>query len=255
MIVRTDAVVLRAFDYGETSQIVTLLTRQHGMIGVLAKGARRPKSRFGSTLQPMAYVQVVYSYKENRGLQTLREAAHVERWPALAADLERVAVAMRLVELTRALLHEGDPNPMAFALLVRSLNWLNATPSHPANVLPWFQLRLASLLGFAPDVQREDVEGLGDEGGTLLLASGVIASQSHAGRGGLRASRACLRAFAIFTRTDLDLAGRLDLDDTLRPEVENLVDAYLRHHVEEAYPDRVRRVVGQMTEGLAPHAP
>ncbi len=88
MIVRTDAVVLRAFDYGETSRIATVLTRHHGVIGVLAKGARRPTSRFGATLQPGAYVELVYYFRESRGLQTLKESAHVTRFPGLTADLD-----------------------------------------------------------------------------------------------------------------------------------------------------------------------
>ena len=252
MIVRTDAVVLRTFDYGETSQIVTLFTRQHGVISVLAKGARRPKSRFGATLQPMAYVQAVYYFKENRGLQTLKETAHVARFTRLPVDLDRVTTGLRLIELSRALLHENDPHPPAFNLLVHSLTWLDATEAHAVNVLPWFQLHLAALLGFNPDVQRDDVEDLPDEGGLLLLDSGTIATRALPGRGGQRASRAALRAFAIFTRTDLDTSGRLNLDEATRQEVESLADAYLRVHTEGTYPERVRRVAGQMADGLAP---
>lgn len=253
MIVRTDAVVLRAFDYGETSQIVTLFTQRHGVLSVLAKGSRRPKSRFGSTLQPMAYVQAVYYFRESRSLQTLREAAHVARFPQLAADLERVTVGLRIVELIRALLHEGDPNAPIFGLLTRSLSALDAA-GRPANVLPWFQLHLAALLGFAPDVQRDAVDRLNDGGGILLLETGAIAGTAPAGRSGPRASRGALRAFAVFARTDLDTATRLHLDEDLRTEVETLVEAYLRYHVDDAYPGRVRRVTGQMTARLSPPA-
>jgi DNA repair protein RecO (recombination protein O) len=251
MIVRTDALVLRAFDYGETSQIVTLFTQRHGVLSVLAKGSRRPKSRFGSTLQPMAYVQAVYYFKPSRSLQTLRETAHVERFPHLAADLDRTTVGLRMVELTRALLHEGDPNPPIFSLLAGSLAALDLT-ARPANLLAWFQLRLAALLGFAPDVQRDDVDNLPDDGGLLLLDTGTIAGVGFAGRGGLRASRSALRAFAVLARTDLDVAMRLHLDTDLRADVETLVEAYLRYHVDDAYPGRVRRVTGQMTTSLSP---
>jgi DNA repair protein RecO (recombination protein O) len=253
MIVRTDAVVLRAFDYGETSRIVTLLTRRHGVLSALARGARRPKSRFGATLQPMAYVQVVYYHKDGRGLQTLKEAAYVERFGQLGADLERTTVGLRLVELVRALLHEHDPNPSILALLAGTLTWLDGArttgPPRAANALPWFQLRLAALLGFAPDVQRGDVETLGD-GGMLLLDNGTVVPAGTLGRAALRASRGALRAFAVFVLADLDTAGRLRLDDALRAEVEALVDAYLRYHTEDAFPERVRRVAGQMSGSL-----
>ncbi len=258
MIVRTDAVVLRAFDYGETSRIVTLFTRQHGVLGTLAKGSRRPTSRFGATLQPTAYVQVVYYYKAERGLQTLREATHLQRFPRLAtpdADpeaLPRITAGLRIVELVRALLEERDANPPLFGLLVQTLAWLDAAPAHAANALPWFQLRLAAHLGFTPDVQREDVEAVGEDGGTLLLDTGTIAPAGFVGRASVRASRPALRAFAVFARTDLATAGRLRLDADQRTEIEALVDAYLRYHTEDVYPDRVRRVAGQMAEELNP---
>ncbi|MDX1418549.1 MAG: DNA repair protein RecO [Rubricoccaceae bacterium] len=263
MIVRTDAVVLRAFDYGETSRIVTLLTRRHGVIGVLARGARRPKSRFGATLQPMAHLQVVYYHKDGRGLQTLKEAAYVERFGRLGTDVERTTVGLRMVELTRALLHENDPNAPVLALLARALAWLDGArtdgPPRAANALPWFQLRLATLLGFAPDLSRDDLDGLGDDG-ALLLDTGTVAP-TDAGHAALRASRAALRAFGVFALADLDTAGRLVLGDPVRREVEGLVDAFLRYHTEDAYPERVRDVAGQMARGLraprdsAPPAP
>ena len=254
MIVRTDAVVLRAFDYGETSQIVTLFTRRDGVIGVVAKGARRPKSRFGSTLQPLSYVQVVYYFREGRGLQTLKEAAHVQRFGRLTADLDRVGTALRLVELVRALLQEQDPHPAVFALLVGTLSWLDEAEERAYNALPWFQLRLATHLGFTPDVQRDDVEALTDEGGVLFLDSGTISSIAS-GRSARRASRAALRAFAIFARTDLATAGRLRLGYDTRLEVEELVDAFFRFHTEEAYPERVRRVINQLADGLYTSSP
>src|SRR5690606_11710319 len=115
-----------------------------------------------------------------------------------------------------------------------------------ANVLPYFQLRLAAVLGFSPDVRREAVQALGDEGGVLALDSGAVAPPGAAPKAGMRASRAALRAFAVFARADLDTVMRMALADDLRAEVETLEDAYLRHHVEDAYPHRVSKVAGQL---------
>ncbi len=246
MIVRTDAVVLRAMEYGETSQIVTLFTRRHGRVTVMAKGARRPKSRFGSALQPMAYVQVVYYYKPGRGLQTLKESAHVQLLNGVSGSMEKITVGLRIVELVRALTEDEEQNALLFTLLVQALLHLNAAEERAANVLPYFQLRLAAVLGFSPDIQREAVQALPDEGGILALGSGAVAPAGSHTKSGVRASRAALRAFAIFARADLDTILRMSLDAALRSEVERLVDAYLRHHVEDAYPHRVSKVAGQM---------
>lgn len=246
MIVRTDAIVLRAIEYSETSLIVTLFTRRHGQITVMAKGARRPKSRFGSALQPMGYVQVVYYYKPGRGLQTLKESAHVQVLHGVAADMEKITVGLRLVELVRALTEDEEDNPLLFTLLVQALLRLNGATERAANVLPHFQLRLAAVLGFSPDIQREAVLALPDEGGVLALDTGAVLPLSAAPKAGVRAGRQALRAFAVFARADLDTAMRMSLTGALRDEVHRLVDAYLRYHVEEAYPDRVRKVVGQL---------
>lgn len=257
MIVRTDAVVLHAFDYGETSRIVRLLTRQHGVIGALARGARRPTSQFGSTLQPMAYVQAVYYWRPQRGLQTLKETSHVVRFRRLTAEVDRLTLGLRVVEIARGLLEEGEAHPLALDLVVRTLDGIDESEAHVANAVPWFQLRFASLLGFAPDVQREDVLALGDEGGRLLLESGTLAPLGPSADGllsaesGVRASRAALRAFAVLARTDLDTSTRMRLDPDTRREVEGLVDAYLRVHTEATFPERVRHVTDQLDAGLA----
>ena len=245
MIVRTDAVVLRAMEYGETSQIVTLFTRRHGRVTVMAKGARRPKSRFGSALQPMAYVQVVYYYKPGRGLQTLKETAHVELLNGIAGSMEKITAGLRIVELVRALTEEEEPSPLLFTVLVQALLALDAAAERSANVLPYFQLRLAAVLGFSPDIQRDAVQALEDYG-ILALDSGAVAPVGSDPKSGVRASRAALRAFAIFARADLDTVMRMNMDATLRGEVGRLVEAYVRHHVEDAYPHRVSKVAGQM---------
>ena len=261
MIVRTDAVVLRTLDFSETSRIVTLLTRSHGVVGALARGARRPTSQFGSTLQPMAAIEVVFYHRPGRGLQTLKETSHIVRWQHLTSDFERVPLGLRAVEVARGVLGEGEAHPLALDLLIRTLAYLDSAEA-PANAVPWFQLRLASLLGFAPDVQRDDVLALGDAG-TLLLESGAVvpldadgpADSYLDGRrsfgGGVRASRAALRAFAILARTDLDTAGRMRLDRAVRREAEGLVDAYLRTHTDSPFREKVRDVADQIDAGLA----
>ncbi len=251
MIVRTDAVVLRSFDYGETSRIVTMLTRQNGVIGAMAKGARRPTSTFGSTLQPGSYVQAVYYYKPERGLQTLREVSHMQRFPRLTTDLERVTLALRALEITRALLDEGEAQPLALEALARTLTFLDAAEGRLGNALLWFQLRIATLLGFSPDVHRAELDALPDEGGVLLLETGAVRAVADGPRQA-RASRAALRAFAVFARVDLATAGRMHLDPSVRSEVESLVDGYLATHTGDGVPDRVRRVAGEIGAGQEP---
>lgn len=241
MIIRVEAVVLRAFRYGETSLIVTLFTRDRGKVSVLAKGARGRKSRFGAVLQPLSVVQVVYSYRTTRTLQTLREASYEIRFRELGEDLDRITAGLRMVELVQALLQEEEPHRQVFHLLVESLQALDGTPGRPELALFYFELRLAGLLGFAPQFTRDAVTSLDDAGGILQQATGAIAP-AGAGVAGRRSGRAALRAFAVVARAELRDVLRMKLTDEESAELGRLVEDYLQYHTEDAYPTRAQQV-------------
>ena len=98
-LVATPAVVLSTLRYGETSKIVRLATREHGVQSAIAKGADRPRSRFGASLQPFSVGIAHIIVKESRELQLLTafDVGHVRI--ALAADLDRFAAASVLAEV------------------------------------------------------------------------------------------------------------------------------------------------------------
>ena len=248
MIVRTEAIVLRSIDYSETSRIVTLYTRHRGKVTVMARGARAAKSRFGSTLQPMSYIQVVYYYKATRELQTLSEASHVRPFNDIGRSLEKMAIGLRIMEIASGLLEEEQSTEI-FELLVRVLATLNEIQSHAQNILPYFSLKLSNALGFDPGFTRESVARLPDEGGVLSLDSGEIFPDGSLVPAGKRASREVLRAFAICARAEIGPALALDLTAAGRHELESLIDAYLRYHVGGSLPSRSTRVVGRLLDG------
>ncbi|NNE69987.1 MAG: DNA repair protein RecO [Rhodothermales bacterium] len=244
-ILRTDAVVLRSTEYGETSRIVNLLTRDHGRVGVMARGARSPKSRFGSTLEPMSWIQAVIHFRPGRDLQTLSESSHVEVFSTIGRSLERLGVGIRTIELTGALMQSGQPSPSVLQHQVDTLRMLN-TAERVDNVWPVFAMRLAGILGFSPSFTRERVEQLPAEGGWLQLDGGQVAEYRPAGTQGVKASRSALRAFAVCTRADPAVALRMSMDDRTASEVNALVDAFIEYHVEDSFPHRTARVLGQL---------
>ncbi len=246
MIVRTEAVVLRAMDYGETSRIVALFSRERGRLSVMAKGARLTRSRFGSMLQPGSHIQAVFYYKPSRGLQLLSEAAHLESYHQTGRSLEKLTLSLRVLELVHALLPEEEPHPVVFNLLLQVLDRINTADERLANLLPYFQLRLASILGFAPDFDKARVEALPPEGGTLVLSTGGIFTDAAPGTALRRASRAALRAFAICSRAHLDAVMQMLLSPAVRDELDGLIEAFLRFHIDEGYPSRSARVASQL---------
>ena len=245
MIVRSDAVVLRTIPYGETSQIVTLFTRDRGKIPVIAKGARVPGSRFGASLQTLSYMQAVFYYRSGRGVQTLSEASIVDPLLNLYRDVRKLGIGLRVAELCNALLHEGEADPLLFNILLQVLHYLNEPLERPENVLPYFQLRMAATLGFAPRVEREEVEAIGEYGTYMSLADG---RPTVSGENRRRLSRRAARAFAVFARADLGTVLRMTLEEDVRREVEYFVEEYMRYHIEDVYPTRAGKVWSRLEQ-------
>ena len=215
-------------------------------MSVLAKGARRPRSRVGSCLQPLAFLHVVVHVRSGRDLQILTEASHVQLFSTLATKLERITVGYSIIGLLQALLEDGDQDEDLFALLVECLMLLNAPETRVAHVLPYFQMRLAAVLGFEPRFTRESIVQLSDNGGMLQLDAGAVLPPSSANAGAQRGSRAALRAFAIYSRADFRDIQRMDLAEEIQTEVSTLIEAYFRYHTEGNYPSRTSGVLDQL---------
>jgi DNA repair protein RecO (recombination protein O) len=149
---REPAICLRAIDYSETSQIVTFLTRGEGVLRIMAKGTKRPKSKSGGMIDLLAEGDLVASMSDRNpdSLGTLMEFSETASHRAVRHDARTLNAALYMLELTRSLLGEGDPHPEVYDLLARSLGRLGEPDAPVPAVLAWFQWRLlrhAGLLG------------------------------------------------------------------------------------------------------------
>jgi DNA repair protein RecO (recombination protein O) len=95
----TEAIVLHAFDYLETSRILRLLTREAGVLSVLARGARRSRKRFGSAMDLFAQGIAEIHVRPNRELQTLGALDVTRARSELGADVGRFTAASMISEI------------------------------------------------------------------------------------------------------------------------------------------------------------
>ena len=152
--VKTEAVVLRSIRYGEADRILHLYSRTQGRIGAIAKGARKPKSRFGGRLEPFFRLALVLH--EGRGdLLTVTGATTVDGYPRLRSSGAALTAGARGCDAVLRLLDAAEPNQPAYNLLCRYLSLLD-DPAQPrsadlATALS-FRLKLALVAGFAPEL-------------------------------------------------------------------------------------------------------
>ncbi|ROL58007.1 DNA repair protein RecO [Bacteroidetes/Chlorobi group bacterium ChocPot_Mid] len=151
MIVKTEAVVLNTFKYGESSKIVTLFTKDSGKIKGIAKGSRKPKNKFGSALDPLSYSSINYYYKPNTELFLLSDAELVTSLRKIQDSYTHLMVGLMIVESINVTQDNYDPNPEIFYLLIDTLIRLNELPENPFALLYYFLIHLSEIIGFALD--------------------------------------------------------------------------------------------------------
>ena len=151
--IQTDAIVLHAFDYRETSRIVRLATRELGVVSAIARGAKRPKSRFGQGLDLFTGGAAHLIVHPTRDLHALTAFDSPRARPALAGSLRRFGAAAALGELC---IRFGAEAPASLHdELAAGLDALaladDASAVSCALAVAW---RIVAELGFGPSVEQ-----------------------------------------------------------------------------------------------------
>lgn len=172
----TQAIVLREVNYKESDKILTLLTRDRGKLTVTARASRKKGGGVSAAAQLLVWSDV--TLKEFRGRWVLSEAVTNMEFRHLREDLGKLALASYLAELTEAVTQEELPAPELLALLLNSLYALDCLDRDPRLVKAAFELRLLTLSGYAPFLERCAVCGREPEEPQLHLREGVLHCQS-----------------------------------------------------------------------------
>src|SRR5215813_11328744 len=125
--VKTEAVVLRSIRYGEADRVVHLYSSTRGRIGAIAKGSRRPKSRFGGRLEPFFRLDLVL-YEGRGDLLTVTSAETVAAHPRLREHGGALDGAARACRSVARIFDDGEPHAGVYNLLANELALLDAQP-------------------------------------------------------------------------------------------------------------------------------
>ena len=232
--VSTPAIVLSTLRYSETSKIVRLATREHGVQSVIAKGALRPKSRFGAALQLLSEGQAQFLLKEHRELHLLTGFDLRRLHVGLATELERYAAACALGEVMLRFA-PPDPHPESFDLLRHALEELEVVHRSSLEALGYRLLwQMVSVLDFEPSLDACVIDG------TPLPQIGPLPFSTREG-GAL-----CPLCAAQHGATQLPEQARADLEALMDPDIalpvldgkhgaahRRLLARYIRYHLGE----------------------
>jgi DNA repair protein RecO (recombination protein O) len=255
-IAKTDAIVLKSMKYRDTSRIVTLYTEGFGKIRGIAKGARGSRNKFGSALDTLARVHLVFYHKEHRDLHLVSQCDLRVAGSLLKRNLRRMAVGLACLELLDQVIHDREQNVPVFRLIDDTLE-LADSPVHDADaLLAAFKIRLSSSMGFHPQFHDCEVCGMmtGEavsERWTVDVARGAVRCVRCDGktRPGLEESR----SLQVDTSTLVRLNSMLDEplhESTTRPfdersgnEIQELLRLYVQYHFDQVKPLRSEQLL------------
>jgi DNA repair protein RecO (recombination protein O) len=153
-LLESDSLVLHSFDYRETSRIVRIATRDAGVLSVIARGARRPKSPFGSAIDLFTSGVAHVRMHPSGDLHSLNGFDATRTRSELAGSLARFTAASAISELCMRFAREDDSGRVHDGAIAV----LDAIGEALPDAVPAIALagawRVVAELGFAPSLDQ-----------------------------------------------------------------------------------------------------
>jgi len=227
---RVEGIIIRSMDYGEGNKIVTLLTQTHGKVGIIIRGAKKVKSRYGSLAQLFTHGEFLFF--RNSGLGTLTHGEIIESHHVLREQLEMTAYASYMAELTDRVLQDEDASGFIFEQLRAALSAL-AEGKDPEIIVELYELKLLQMAGYGPDF--EACASCGNVVGSMWLSSiagGVLCSRCKYKDGAaMQLSDGALKLLRLFNRMDLRRLGAIQVKDETKAQLKLALRQLMDTHI------------------------
>lgn len=155
-LVETESLVIKSYNLAEADKIVVFLTRDHGVVRGVAKGAKRLKSKFGSGLEPFSVVHVEYFQKDAVELVSLQKIDLIRSNFEVAGNPDFLQKFAYLGEVLISFSPPHDPNETLYRMVKSCVEVAAANHQTLQSVGVYFELWLLRLAGYMPDWTRCD---------------------------------------------------------------------------------------------------
>jgi DNA repair protein RecO (recombination protein O) len=173
--VTDNAICIRRWDYSETSQTVSLLLRNHGIVRGIVKGAKRAGGGFDGGIDLLTHGQVVAIVKPSRDLATVTAWHVLEIFRPLREHVGANRAGLYMADLIHHMLTDHDPHPRLFDALRDALADLDMTDRNGQTLLAWTWVLLCET-GYQPELNRD-----AETGGPLPQETPTLAFSASAG--------------------------------------------------------------------------
>jgi DNA repair protein RecO (recombination protein O) len=235
----TEAIVVRTTEYGEGNLILVLYTRAIGKISVMARGAKKLKSRYTAVSQLFTYGEYAF-YAPSQGMGTLSNGEVITSHHGLRTDLDKTAYSAYLAELVDKIMPERESSSFIFEQLLAAFEAIESDKDAQV-VAMIFEFKMLQYAGYTPTLS-ECVECSGPIVGTFAFSArqgGMIChSCMRPEWPTVRLSEKSYKLLQTLPFVDLRRLGNTDLSQPIKVEVQRAIRGFMDAHLEVRFKSR-----------------
>ncbi|MEI7998723.1 MAG: DNA repair protein RecO [Candidatus Omnitrophota bacterium] len=234
MIAKTEAIVLKSFDFRETSRIATFLTKDFGKVKGVLKGIRKTPGKFGSSLDRFTVNDIVYYQYRNSDIHLVSQCDMKEFYSGFRQDLKRLTAASYAAELLDTLVMTDQENLHLYELMQNFLKSLE-TVEDINKLVHIFQIKVLQFSGFRPHLDscvRCQKKITGQTIFSMPLG-GLVCVSCKAPAGSMVAvTKGTVASIMHIEESPWEVTLRLGLSDRMKKELKYVLNHFLVFHLE-----------------------
>ncbi|WP_181736540.1 DNA repair protein RecO [Thermoactinomyces mirandus] len=225
-----EGIVLKARDYGESNQILTVFTRHQGKIAIMARGSKKTRSRFGAVTEPFTQAHFVTFGTGN--IVTLSQADLIKSHHLLRSDLLLTAYGAYWVELIDKTTEDKEPHPPLYEMLVLLLNRLEQE-TDPDILTFILELRILKMAGYTPVLDRCVSCHAGQRPVRFSIRQGGFLCENCQAQDpkAIPVSNASVRILRILLHVDLRRLGEVKIRQETRQQLEKVIRSFIDEYL------------------------
>lgn len=220
-VIDVEGIIINVKNYGDTSKIIDILTKEYGVIGVIAKGCKSIKSNLRSVTDKLTYATFTIYFKKDK-LSILSEASVINNFSNIKKDIEKISYASFLIDLSNQVYKQCEDNNL-YDLLISSLIKINDN-FNPLIITNILELKYLEYLGVMPNLNGCSICG---SKSVVTLSSdrgGYLCSKCHTNEPIV--SDKAIKLVRMYTLVDINKIEKLDIKKDVVYEVNNFIDDY-----------------------------
>ncbi|WP_430534289.1 DNA repair protein RecO [Listeria rocourtiae] len=226
---KCEGIVIRTTNYRESDKIVVIYSREYGKIGLVARGAKKTKSRLAAVTQ--LFTNGVFTFYPNRGLGTLQQGEAIASFSSIQTDIFLTAYATYACELLDKATEEQQANGPLYNLFYQIIHHIDEGYD-PQVLTQIFEMKMLSVLGLYPTMNRCAIcgqpEGRFD---FSAYANGIVCHRCfERDKYRLHLTERSVKLLRLFYIFQLDRLGSIDVKQETKDEIQRAIDTYYEQY-------------------------